>query len=73
MDKGAILVTLDQEFTVRRRKNTIGRHVRIDCPEPDAADLLAKYHNDIVPMLDHHANITIELRPEGIHTFHNWD
>lgn len=73
MEKGAVVLTLDREFTLRRRRNTIGRHVRIACPEPDAARVLATYHDDVLPLLEHHVDITIEVRPSGIRTFHNWE
>lgn len=37
----AALVTLDREFTMRRRRNPIGRHIRLRCTEPEAAVVLA--------------------------------
>lgn len=73
MDMGAVMVTIDKEFTTRRRRNAIGLHVRIKCPEPDAALLLGRLHDDMVPILEHHENVTIELKPGGLQTFHNWD
>ncbi len=38
--RGAVLVTLDREFTRRRKRNPIGRHVMLRCNEPEAAKVL---------------------------------
>jgi len=39
-EKNAVLVTMDREFSQRRRKRSIGRHIWLRCPEPEAADML---------------------------------
>ena len=39
----AVLVTLDREFSRRRQASAIGWHVRLRCPEPDAAVVLASH------------------------------
>jgi predicted nuclease of predicted toxin-antitoxin system len=39
----AVLVTLDREFSQRRRKNPIGHHVWLHCPDPEAAAVLGAH------------------------------
>ena len=42
-DKGAVLITHDKEFTNRRNKFPIGRHVRLVCHQLDGPDPLAPH------------------------------
>lgn len=72
MNEGATLVTLDREFTERRKKNAIGRHVRIDCVEFKAAALLKKMLPVIVPILERRQDITIVCWPDGFRVFSDW-
>ncbi len=39
-ERQAVVATLDREFTLRRRKNPIGRHIQLRCTEPEAAQIL---------------------------------
>ncbi len=48
----AALVTLDREFTLRRRRNPIGRHIGLRCTEPEAADLLAARLAEVLEYLE---------------------
>lgn len=48
----AALVTLDREFTLRRRRNPIGRHVGLRCTEPEAADVLAARLVEVLEYLE---------------------
>ena len=41
-DRGAVLVTHDAEFTTRRKKLPIGRHVRLACHQLDTPELLRR-------------------------------
>ncbi len=50
-DKGAVLVTHDRKATERRKKRTIGSHVLLRCPEPDAGAVLAAHLDEIVGLL----------------------
>jgi predicted nuclease of predicted toxin-antitoxin system len=51
-DRQAVLITHDWEFTRRRMKNTIGRHVRLDCEQPDGPQVIAARLHDLVAMLE---------------------
>ena len=61
----AVLITLDGEFTRRRRRNPIGRHIRLRCQEPEAAEILAAKLDDVMAYLqrDH---VTIIVFRDGV-------
>jgi predicted nuclease of predicted toxin-antitoxin system len=61
----AALVTFDQEFSRRRRKNPIGRHVWLRCPEPRAAAVLRAHLPEVVDLL-HREHVTIEVSGKGV-------
>ena len=50
--KNAVLVTHDQEFSRRRRKNPIGRHVHLDCPDTSAREIVEAHLPEILDALD---------------------
>lgn len=52
----AVLVTLDREFSQRRRKNPIGRHVWLHCPDPEAAAVLDAHLVEVLRLL-HRTNV----------------
>ena len=56
----AALVTFDQEFSRRRRKNPIGRHIWLRCSEPNAAAVLRAHLPDVLALL-HREHVTIEV------------
>jgi predicted nuclease of predicted toxin-antitoxin system len=58
-DRQAVLITHDREFTERRRKNTIGRHVRLDCQQPDGLEVMAARLDDLVAMLEGAQNVVL--------------
>jgi hypothetical protein len=51
-DRHAALITHDREFTLRRMKNTIGCHVRLDCEQPDGPEVIAARLYDLIAMLE---------------------
>ena len=67
----AVLVTLDQAFMQRRRANSIGRHIRLRCPEPEAAKILESWLSDVLKFLqrDH---VTITVSREGVKGDSDW-
>jgi hypothetical protein len=69
----AVLVTHDREFTTRRKRHAIGWHVRLMGEEPDGPELLEQHLAEIVSVCEHNENVTVEVRPEGITTFHEWE
>jgi hypothetical protein len=60
-DHQAVLLTHDKEFSRRRRKNVIGRHIWLDCDELVAAAIIVRYIDDFLPILEHHEHVWIRL------------
>jgi hypothetical protein len=58
-DRAAVLITHDREFTRRRMKNTIGRHVRLDCEQPDARAVIDAHLDELVTELERAHDVVI--------------
>jgi predicted nuclease of predicted toxin-antitoxin system len=70
----AVVVTHDREFSARRRRNTIGMHIFLDCLEPDAVDLMEQHLDDIVEALESsHGDLFVRLTSTRLDISHNWD
>jgi hypothetical protein len=50
-DRGMVVATHDREFTARRKRHTIGLHVRLMCAQPDAVDVLRARHDELLDVL----------------------
>ena len=61
-DKGAVLITHDKEFTNRRNKFPIGRHVRLVCHQIDGPELLRVALPAITASLAASPDIVLEVR-----------
>jgi predicted nuclease of predicted toxin-antitoxin system len=70
--KNAVMVTMDEEFSLRRRKHSIGRHIWLRCPPPDAADLLRSKLGEVLPYLER-ANVTITVSHGGVRPDSAWE
>lgn len=68
----AVLITLDREFTERRRRNPIGRHIRLRCPEPNAAAVLSDHLAEVLEIL-HRDHVTITVTQERIEERSAWE
>lgn len=64
-ERDAVLVTHDGEFSERRRKNVVGRHIYLKCNEWDAAKILADHLDDILLVLERHRDVWVRLSPEA--------
>jgi predicted nuclease of predicted toxin-antitoxin system len=65
-EKGAVVITHDREFSLRRRRNTFGRHVWLRCLEPMAVEVLADHLDELVRRLEEMAVVVIEVRPDSL-------
>lgn len=70
-ERGAALVTMDREFSERRRKNPIGWHIRLQCREPDAASMLRDHLAEVLEYLkrDH---VTLTVSKHGVSAVSEW-
>jgi predicted nuclease of predicted toxin-antitoxin system len=65
-DRQAVLVTHDREFTRRRMKNTIGRHVRLDCEQPDAITVISTHLEELVAALEREHDVVMVVSAAGV-------
>src|SRR5262249_13753104 len=64
-NKDAVLLTHDRELVARRRRNTFGRHVHLDCREWDASALLFQHLPSVIELLKSREAIVIPLGHDG--------
>lgn len=60
-DRDAVLVTHDKEFSQRRRRNVIGRHVYLRCNEWDGPEVIEQHLDTILDNLKRHSDIWVKL------------
>jgi hypothetical protein len=71
-DHRAVLVTFDREFTQRRRRNSIGQHVKLRCVEPQAAAVLETHLDEVVELLRGREHVTIKVSKDGVVPDSDW-
>ena len=71
-DLKAVLITLDREFSRRRRQNTVGRHIWLRCAEPEASDLLLKHLDKILAIVCHRNDVVITVSRTGVSQHSGW-
>lgn len=64
-DHGAIVITHDREFSRRRIRRPIGRHVELRCKERLAASLLNQFLDEVLELLGSAADVTVVLSTKG--------
>ena len=57
----AALLTHDVEFSTRRRKNVVGRHIFLRCNEWDGAAVVKQHLDTILPVLERNTDLWIKL------------
>lgn len=72
-DRNATLITHDREFSSRRRRNAVGRHVQLRCPEPDALGVLAAILDRLVAALEPFDDVYAYVSREGIELHQRWE
>ncbi|SRR6266851_7574622 len=68
---GAALVTMDPEFSERRRENPIGRHIRLRCREPDAAGVMRSHLADVLAYLERD-HVMLTVSKDGVRADSEW-
>lgn len=71
-DRNAMVVSHDREFSQRRRRNTIGRHLWLKCDEPDAVELLSQHLQRVVQLAAEFHDCLITLSHEGMVMSTQW-
>jgi predicted nuclease of predicted toxin-antitoxin system len=68
----AVVLTHDKEFSQRRRRNVIGRHIHLRCSEWEAADLLANHLDELLPIMRAKSDVFIALSKHGHEESYLW-
>ena len=71
-ERGAVMVTHDREFTERRKRNTIGQHIRLCVDHPDGPRFLDLFLEEACEILAARADVVIEIRFSGVTDFCSW-
>lgn len=73
-DPGMVVVSHDREFTARRKRNTIGLHIRLMCAQPDAVDVVRERYDELLEALSWTNTAVIEVyRTKIKHYPQRWD
>lgn len=70
--KNAVVVTHDDEFSARRRRNPHGRHVQLGCTEPDAIEVMGNYLSQLVEAIEPFDDIFVYVSKVGLSTHLKW-
>jgi hypothetical protein len=68
-DRQAVLITHDWEATRRRIRNTIGRHVRLDCEQPDGPAVVAAHLHYLVIELTGVRDVVLIVSATGVRRY----
>lgn len=72
-DKDAVMVTHDVEFSQRRARNVIGRHLQLRCEEPDAVGLVTLHFDAIIASLQSSEHVFVQVSADGCTLSRKWD
>jgi predicted nuclease of predicted toxin-antitoxin system len=74
MERRACLITHDREFSLKRRRRVIGRHIWLTCAEWEAADVLETCMHELEPLLTHNPDVWVRIGVDGIRdSSHAWE
>jgi predicted nuclease of predicted toxin-antitoxin system len=67
----AVLVSFDVEFMQRRSANAIGRHIRLRCAEPEAAEVLRGRLKEVLEYLERE-HVTVTVSRDAVKADSHW-
>lgn len=70
-DHQAILITHDREAINRRRRNTFGRHVFLDCSDMDAVEVVGCHLEEIVHLITTRDAIVLRVSRDRVDAYRN--
>lgn len=70
--KGATVLSHDREFSARRRRNPIGRHVQLGCREPDALVVIPPILKRLVENIEPFDDVFAYVSKAGISLHRRW-
>lgn len=71
-NQSAALLTHDVEFSRRRERNVIGKHVWLRCSEMEAAQLVEERLDELVAAVSIHKDVWVRLSADGMTLSFAW-
>lgn len=71
-DRRAVLLTHDVEFSKRRERNVVGKHVWLRCSEMDAPQLVEERLDELTGALSLHKDVWVRLSADGLTLSFAW-
>lgn len=68
----AVVVTNDEAFSARRRRNPHGRHVQLGCTEPDAVEVVGARPDELIAALEPFEDVFVYLSKTALATHQKW-
>lgn len=68
----AVLITHDRAFSARRRRNVIGQHIYLRCPEPDARAVLTSHLDQVLDYLASAEHIFLRVTRAKVTPSYDW-
>jgi predicted nuclease of predicted toxin-antitoxin system len=72
-ERKAVLVTHDREFSQRRRRNTVGRHLWLNCEQFHAEQLLGQHLDEVIRLLNSRQDCMVSISQAGVEISWGWD
>lgn len=73
-ERDRVVITHDREFTTRRKRNTLGLHVRIRVEQPDGPEVVEQRLDELVEALGWTDTAVVEVfRTKVRHSPPRWD
>jgi hypothetical protein len=72
-DRRAVLVTHDREFSMRRIRNAVGRHLWLNCEQFYAEQLLGKHLDEVIRLLNSRQDCVVSVSPTRVELYERWD
>lgn len=69
---GAVVVTHDEEFSARRRRNPHGRHLQLGCSEPDAISVVTAKLDELVQAMTPFQDVFVYLSKSELAVHLKW-
>lgn len=71
--KQAAVISHDNEFALRRKRNTFGQHVHLTCEQPDGVDVIAQNLDEVVTHLANLPTVVLDVGTTGVNVHPpNW-
>jgi predicted nuclease of predicted toxin-antitoxin system len=69
---GGVVVTMDREFSRRRRRSVIGWHVWLRCPDPDAAWVLQLHLDEVISLVASNQHVLVRVSQDDVRDYYRW-